>query len=265
MTESLDTAQARQNRQLHQAVRNLATQIGRVSAKQRSSETRKATVVAVNYNKTTGQVTTDLNLSGDTSVVVPAVNVVQGVSPNVGDVVNVLKQDATMSVVSQIGTATGGGWTAPTLASGISDNGDSEGHILYRIINDNGSLKMQWQGAVSVTGSVTSLLGTALATTYRPAYQRKLIAARGLGNGAGIVAQQVVFGTDGTVKLSGTTAVLMPSHTHGMGTSDTQLSGYLSQAGSDLGHAHGLGTSAAAQWTDNGPDWVSFNGLEYFL
>lgn len=266
MTEALDAATARQNRVVAQAVRNLATQIGKVSAQQRASQTRKATVVAVNYNKTTGVVTADLNLSGDTTVVVPAVNVVQGVSPNVGDTVNVLKQDATMSVVSQIGTATGGGWITPSLASGFSHNGDGEGNLQYRIVNDNGSLKVEWLGAVAITGTPTSVLATALDTMYRPSATRKVVAARGMGNGNSLPFIQVVFNTNGTVTLAGgayssasialgTSGASGDVHDHSHGGSVLEVS-FIET------HTHALGTATLAY---SAPDWVSFNGLYYYL
>jgi hypothetical protein len=238
-----------------------------VSAQQRASQTRKATVVAVNYNKTTGVVTADLNLSGDTSVVVPAVNVVQGVSPNVGDTVNVLKQDATMSVVSQIGSQTtggvpAGGWIQATLGSGFSHNGDSQGNLYYRLVNDQGAQKMEWMGAVGVSGSVTSVLSSALASTYCPSAKRKILVARGYAGGD--LGIQIIFNTNGTVVLDGGGRGV-PAHTHYLGITDTQLSGYESLAGSDLGHAHGMGNNVDTEGNFSTPDWVSFHGVYYYL
>lgn len=275
MTEQLDTVAAAQNRQLHQAVRNLATQISKVSKTARSSSVRKATVVAVNYNKSTGLVTADLNLSGDTTVTVPAVSVVQGVSPNVGDTVNVLKQDATMSVVSQISTQTGtnppGGWIQASLASGFSHNGDSQGNLYYRIVNDNGAMRMDWMGAVGITGTPTSVLSAALDTDYRPSSQRKLILPRGLGNGASFLDVQVQFTTSGTVVLQGAQPTA-PSHTHSLGTSgaggdvhDHSHGGAVGEVSFVETHTHAMGSSTGTSGSLPAPDWVSFNGAFYYL
>lgn len=261
---------------IHAAIRNLATQIGKVSKQQQSSQTRKATVVAVSYSASTGAVVADLNLSGDTSVVVPGVAVVQGISPNVGDTVNVLKQGPTMAVVSQIGTSTDAGWVDTTLGSGFTQNGDSQGNLQYRIINDNGALKVQWQGAVGVTGSVTTVLSAALASMYRPLTKRTILAARGMGAGAATLAVQVTFATSGVVTLLGNVHAI-PAHTHTLGTSATENEqhdhysfnpenglSYLTNTENEQ-HDHGLGSSTGTSGSMIAPDWVSFNGLEYFL
>lgn len=254
---------------MHAAIRNLASQIGKVSAKQRASEVRKAVVVAVAYNNTTGNVTADLHLSGDTTVVVPSVNVVQGVSPNVGDVVNVLKQGPTMAVVSQIGTQTDGGFITATLSTGFTHNGDSQGSLQYRIVNDNGATKMQWQGAVARSANITVIASTALLAPYRPTVKRKLLAARGFGGGD--TSCQVIFNTDGSVVLEGATYT---SPSFSLGTSATENAqhdhGFFNAANGfsyttnteNEQHGHDLGT---ATYSVTAPDWVSFHGLEYFL
>jgi hypothetical protein len=268
VNESDSTAQI-----LHTAIRNLATQVNRLGKQVRSNEVRKATVVAVNYSST--GITADVNLSGDTSVVVPALNVVQGVSPAVGDTVNVLKQGPTMVVASQVG-APDTGWVTPTLGTGFSHNGDSGGSVQYRLINDQGSMKMQWQGVAAVTGSNTSVLSAALPSQYRPSAQRKLITARGMGNGNAFLDVQVQFTTSGTVVIQGNTYTF-PAHVHSLGTSATENAAhdhdsynpedglyYLSTTENES-HAHAMGNSTGTSGATALPDWISFNGLEYFL
>lgn len=195
-----------------------------------------------------------------------------GYTPVIGDTVEVLSQNGSILIIGHVmdtgtDTATTGGWTLATLSSGFSHNGDSQGNLFYRRVSDHGVWKMQWQGAVALSNSNTTVV-TGLATSFRPASQRKLITARGMGNGAAILDVQVQFTTTGTVVLAGSSYDFpVDSHAHVLGFDDLRLSGYLSQGGSDLGHQHNMGTSflGYGSITLSTPDWISFNGLEYFL
>lgn len=265
-TPSNPTADGTAARQLTQQINSLASALNTTDSGYATSSSRKAVVTAVDYSTTPPTAT--INISGDTTDI-PGILMTDSVAPMVGDTVNVLVQGPSYLIVSR--TATDGGWLTPGLQTGFTTNGDSQGNLQYRMIRDNGSLKMQWQGAVAVSGAST-LVVSGLATTYHPSSQRKLIVPRGMGNGNGMLGIQVVFTTGGAVSIAGGTYTMTETaggHTHALGTSDGQLFGYLSQAGSDLGHYHGLGTSGsgadAVTFVVPLPDWVSFNGVEYFL
>jgi hypothetical protein len=182
-----------------------------------------------------------------------------------GDVVNVTMQGNKLQITGRVAAAAGdnGGWTQATLSSGFTHNGDSQGNVEYRLIQDNGSAKMQWRGAAAISNSNTTVV-SGLGTAYRPSSQRKLIGARGMGNGAAVLGIQFQFTTAGAVVIAGGTYAI-PTHSHYLGYTDTQLSGYLSANLSDLGHAHYMGSNIDTSGSVALPDWVSLNGLEYFL
>jgi hypothetical protein len=206
-------------------------------------------------------------------------------TPAVGDTVQILKQSGSLLIFGHVadnGTASSqeGAWIDVTsFGTGFTNNGDSQGDLQYRRIMDHGSWKMQWRGSVALSGSHTAVLGTALDSDYHPTNHKKLILARGMGNGNSILDVQAEFTTSGTIVLQGINYTwgngntgTGGSHSHYDGYSDTQLSGYLSQAGSDLGHAHYLGytdTSAGHTHTMgitvSTPDWISFEDVEYWL
>lgn len=214
-----------------------------------------------------------LTLSGDTTTPIDLVRYIDSYSPVVGDTVLVGKQGLDIFVLGQMndeGTGTANGWTAPTLSSGFTTGGNSNGNVEYRLVIDNGERKMQWRGSVAHTGTNTSIM-TALATTFRPAARRSIVTARQWETGSAAV--HLDFNTDGTVTLTGATVggsgtVEIPDHAH-TGLTDYRLDGYLSQAGSNLIHAHGIFTTSFSPIDVGGatthPSWVSFNGIEYFL
>jgi len=252
------------------SIRALATQLAAM-ATPANPPLNLSQAVVVDLNMDAAPPTASITISGSATQV-DDVRFMSGYIPVVGDTVVVLIQNGSVLILGHtvdIGTATAatGGWTQPTLLSGFTHNGDSQGNLMYRMVTDNGVFKMQWKGAVAVTGAVTQVL-SGLPSTFWPSSQVKKLAPRGMGNGAAILDVQVQFTTGGNVFITGNTySWSLGAHTHAMGTSDYQLSGYLSQAGSDLIHAHGLGTSASAStsFALSTPDWVSFNGLEYFL
>lgn len=242
---------------------------------------RKGTITASNPTATPPSV--DLTLSGDDTTTVSAVRYIDSYSPVVGDTVLIIKQGTDIVVLGQIndtGVGADNGWQTPSLGSGFSNNGNSNGNPAYRLVVDNGDLKVQWKGSVAKTGTATALC--TLAAPYLPASKRSIITARDPGGGSNVV--QLDFNTDGTVVVVGGTTVpsgtgttgASPSlsHQHYLGTTDYQICGYLSQAGSDLCHAHGMGYSDFQLGTHTHtmgnlavtfPVWISLNGIEYFL
>jgi hypothetical protein len=235
----------------------------------------KGTVISSNL--TTQPSTASITLMGSTTQI-DNVLIADNVTAVAGDVVNVTMQGSNIQITGRVAAGAGdnGGWITPTLGSGFAHNGDSGGNVQYRLIQDNGAAKMQWRGVASVTGSVTSVLSAALDTAYRPSAQRKLLAARGMGNGNSVLDIQVQFTTSGTVVLQGNTYTF-PAHTHSLGQSDSQDTASTvshSHGGAapiatithdDGFHSHAMGNSTGTSGSTALPDWVSFNGVEYFL
>lgn len=253
---------------------------------------RKGTITAFNPTNTPPSV--DLTLSGDDTTTVSAVRYLDSYSPVVGDTVLIVKQGTDIVVLGQIhdgSTGADGGWQTPTPSTGFTNNGNSNGNPAYRLVVDNGDLKVQWKGSVAHTGTNTAIFAAAqVPAPYRPASTRNMLTARDPGGGANGVGIQ--FNTDGSVTLIGpTTFGNVNGGNTGTATgtsgstsinatdlSDYQLCGYLSLAGSDLCHAHNTTVVGAHThtlgshthtFTPTGavadPTWISFNGIEYFL
>lgn len=227
----------------------------------------KGTVISSNL--TTQPSTASITLMGS-STQIDDVLIADNVTAVAGDVVNVTMQGSNIQITGRVSAGAGanGGWTQATLSSGFSHNGDSQGNVEYRLIQDNGSAKMQWRGAAAVSNSNTTVV-SGLGTSFRPSVQRKLLAARGMGNGNSLLDIQLQFTTAGNVVIQGNT------YASSLGTSGGESNGhlhsvYVSSDGSSygawtadynaLGHTHNLGTITYPL-----PDWVSFNGVEYFL
>lgn len=242
---------------------------------------RKGTITA--SNPTASPPNVSLTISGDDTTTIDAVRYIDSYSPVVGDTVLIIKQGTDIVVLGQIndsGVGADNGWQTPTLGSGFSNNGNSNGNPSYRLVLDNGDLKVQWKGSVAKTGTATALC--TLAAPYLPASKRSMLTGRDPGGGS--VAVQLDFNTDGTVVVVGGTTVpsgtgttgasASLSHQHYQGYSDYQICGYLSQAGSDLCHAHYQGysdfqlsthTHTMGNLAVTFPTWITLNGIEYFL
>lgn len=239
---------------------------------------RKGTITASNPTNTPPDVS--LTISGDDTTTVDAVRYLDSYSPVVGDTVLIIKQGTDIVVLGQIndgGTGTASGWITPTpLGTGFSNNGNSNGNPAYRLIVDNGDLKIQWKGSVAKTGTATALC--TMPTGYRPASTRNVLTARDPGGGANDV--QLQFNTDGTVVVvGGTTVPAMAGggttssaggHSHTVFDDHTHShQGYVPvtsfvDSGTDTqgSHTHTGGTPTA---TVTFPTWISLNGVEYFL
>lgn len=279
--EEQAAADAAQDKQ----IRDLATQITQMSKLGFDPLTvRKGIVAAV--SDTTNPPTVSINISGDTDTLVSQVRTLNNYTPLVGQTVLVGKQGTEIFLLGAISSGlantstpsfTDTGWTKATLSNG-THGGNSNGDVMYRRILDHGSWKMQWQGGWAPGGS-TTMIGASevLDTDFRPAVKRSITVARDISSGA--VTAQLDFNISGQVTLVGGTTVpsvglniASVSLSYSGGT-DGQLFGYLSSAGSDLGHYHGCSGSTSshvhsgstATASVSAPTWVSLNGVEYFL
>lgn len=227
--------------------------------------------------------TITINISGDTTTEVSDVRILDGYSPQVGQTVLIAKQGADIIVLGHIAdlgaravSSGAGGWVRADLSNG-SHGGNSNGDIYYRRILDNGSWKMQWRGGWTVSGTEMIATAKALPSDYRPSSLRTLLTARQLSGGG--VSVQMDFHIDGRVVMTGNTTTAAAAASSGdvfsvdpLDFTDVRLSGYLSQAGSDLGHSHNVFASHDHGFSGGShthavstPGWVSLNGVEYFL
>lgn len=278
---TLEETRAINDAQIVQEVRALASEIQKSSELGFDPATAvKGIVTAFDFQGSPPTIT--VNIGGDASVEVADVRIINTYSPEIGHTVLLIKQGSQIFALGHLAdlaattTSSGsGGWVQATLSNG-SHGGNENGDIYYRRILDHGSWKIQWRGGWTVSGTAMIATAQALAEEFRPTSRRSLLAAR---QAVGSVATRLDFNTDGTVTLVGDTTAPASATTSGdvlpggggYGT-DVRLSGYLSQAGSDLGHSHivnnnhdhgfsgGSHTHAVAA-----PTWVSLNGLEYFI
>lgn len=234
---------------------------------------RKATVTAVSPSSTPP--TISIRMSGDTTTTISGVRIEETYSPRVGHTVLVFKQGNEIFAfghIADLAGASAGGWTTPSLAGGWSHNGNSNGNVQYRRVMDNGSWKMQWRGGGNYGGS--TVLASALAAEFRPASRRTCVASRD-ANGSNVV--KVDFETSGAVNIVGGTtspsggsgggggtgfdgSFSVGSHFHSIPTGSSGNAG-----GFSIGsHNHSTSSHSHSISVDS-PNWVSFNGIEYFL
>lgn len=218
--------------------------------------------------------TATIALSGS-STPVAGIRFLSSYTPVVSDTVQVLKQSNSILILGHAAdtnttTETDGGWQTPTLASGFTSNGNSNGDIKYRRVMDNGVWKMQWKGSLAHT-SGTTILGTALGADYRPSAKRSILVSRDVQGGSNDC--QIDFNTDGTMTLVGGTTgpsgtsseagdhshTVFDDHTHSHGGAVAVTS--FADSGTDTqgGHTHTVGATVVT------PTWIGLNMVEYFL
>ena len=229
--------------------------------------------------------TLDLYLSGDTSTLIQGVRFIDSYSPSIGDVVQVIKQGPMLLVLGQIAGGANhaaNGWVEPTLATNWATFAFDP--VMYRLILDNGSKKIQLRGRASITGGSPTTIWT-MPSTHRPLLNlAPILVARGFSGGSAVAQLDVYGGSDGTIRLnaatvgvtgvssSGGSTTGTTDHNHTHRSSDfngnvqvysdmwtTQInSGATSHSHSTPNHTH---TMTAVTY----PDFVSFNGVEYFI
>lgn len=115
-------------------------------------------VTAVDYSGSPPTVTATLSGS---STPVAGLRFCQSYTPTVGDVVQILQQQSSLLVVDTIYTDPDGShepygiakdWTAPSLASGIVSSAGGGGPVMYRIIHDHGTDRVDFKGSVGIPG-----------------------------------------------------------------------------------------------------------------
>ena len=246
--------------------------------------------------------TISIQLAGDTSTTIDNVRFIDSYSPVVNDTVLIVKQGSELFALGQMNDASSvsqNGWTAPTL-SGIFTTYSND-PVLYRMVNEHGTNKIQLRGRINIGGSIstTQTLFT-LPTGMRPLFDHSpvLIAQDDAGGNA---VGQITPMANGNINFSAylsrgtisatqhgnlTTSYYNVDHYHigpwgslgGSGGCQTcrcnpgggeiigVLGGSVQDGGTSTTHRH---TTDSATHTHNiqttSPTWVSFNGIEYFL
>lgn len=128
------------------------------------------------------------------------------------------------------------GWTQPTLATGYTHDGNSNGNIQYRKISLFGTDYMEWRGGLGITYASNALqnggnfLAAALGASLRPPSTRTLTGACSASSSSSL-SIKIDFKPDGTTNIVGPT------------------------------------TSATDTYSNPviRPPWVSFNGFRYAI
>lgn len=112
--------------------------------------------------------------------------------------------DGTTWVVVAAGSQT---WTSPTLASGYSGDGNSNGTVRWRTINLFGDSAIMWSGGINATYDASGnpansgmILASAMPASARPT-SRKTVAVACSGVSSDSLSMKLDFNTDGTVIL----------------------------------------------------------------
>jgi hypothetical protein len=213
------------HRDLAWALKQQARRTGERAPSVRGSDWRLATVTAI---ATDGTVTAD-------GIKARRMEGYQNAA--VGDVI-VLSQSSSGNWLAEGRLSTGAdtAWVKPTLATGFTHDGNSNGDVQSRTTVIGGIRWMQWRGGLGITYSGNAIqnsgdiLNTALAASLRPVSTRSLAAACSASTSSSL-SLKVDARTDGQLRIIGTTT----------STSDTYTTPIIR------------------------PPWVSLHGLQYSL
>ncbi|MFD5795591.1 hypothetical protein ACFWIO_19035 [Streptomyces diastatochromogenes] len=125
-------------------------------------------------------------------------------------------------------------WTQPTLATGFTHDGNSNGNVQYRLVTIQGTNFVEWRGGIGITYASNAIqnsgnfLASALGVSFRPPSTRSMTGACSASSSSSL-SLKIDFKTDGTTSIVGTTT----------STSDTYANPIIR------------------------PPWVSLNGIRY--
>ncbi|NKS33131.1 hypothetical protein GS534_24195 [Rhodococcus hoagii] len=228
--------------------------------------------------------TVTIQLGGDTSTSISAVRYIDSYTPVPGDTVIVVKQGSELFVLGQMMEKPvqplNAGWQTPSsLGSGWGSNGFDP--IRFRLVNEHGSYKVQFRGRIDRSSGGTATVFT-LPVGYRPFASVNLLAARddpGGSNAVGVQVQNsgavVLVGTTATGMATGSTANPPTTNQDGShwtgpdfandvappATIPAGRHGHLVQDHKHIIPAGGGSHTHAVIF----PNWVSLNGVEFFL
>lgn len=240
--------------------------------------------------------TCEVQLSGDTTTKIAGVRFIDSYTPVIGDVVQIIKQGPMLLVLGQIAAGSGNpatvhqfnGWAEPMLLSGWGQH--SADPVMYRLVLDNGSKKVQLRGRMNL------LTGTSVALFDLPAACRP---ATNLGNI--LVAREVLLGgTHATqIEILNTGRINIVQPQAGVASVGTATSSTAPGSGQPVGafgvdqagvpttnvvynppggnittdHRHAMPHSHNVNGHNHNvtvnaptfPGYISFNGIEYFI
>lgn len=115
------------------------------------------------WNSTGTPPTVSMTISGG-STASDGFRYLESYTPVIGDVVQCVKQNGSILVLGSIATAAYvqypnllQDWTSPTpFGGGVTSGGGGAGPVLYRVIMQEGRIKTQLKGSVSISGGVSS-------------------------------------------------------------------------------------------------------------
>ncbi|MGW2228279.1 hypothetical protein [Streptomyces formicae] len=211
-------------RQLADALQQQAVSAGATATSVRGADWRLATVTATGAGTVTADGIVCRRLE---SYVLPAI----------GDLI-VISQSSSGNWIAcgRLSGVADQAWTQPTLATGFTHDGNSNGNVLYRQIVIGGTRVMQWRGGLGITYASNAIqnggdsLASALPTALRPASLRSLPAACS-ASASSSLSLKIDARTDGQLRVVGTTT----------STTDAYATPIIR------------------------PPWVSLNGLQYSL
>lgn len=111
------------------------------------------------------------------------------------------------------------GWTTPSLATGYSHDGNSNGNVQYRLVTVEGAQWVEWRGGLGITYNSNALQNSGnflnnalpLAPTYRPPSLRSMTVACSASSSSSL-SVKVDFKTDGTTQIVGPTTASSDSY-----------------------------------------------------
>ena len=125
-------------------------------------------------------------------------------------------------------------WTQPTLATGFTHDGNTNGNVQYRLVTIQGTNFVEWRGGLGITYASNSIqnsgnfLASALGVSFRPPSTRSMTGACSASSSSSL-SLKIDFKSDGTTTIVGTTT----------STTDTYSNPIIR------------------------PPWVSLNGIRY--
>ncbi|MFJ5973506.1 hypothetical protein [Streptomyces sp. NPDC093060] len=125
-------------------------------------------------------------------------------------------------------------WTQPTLATGFTHDGNTNGNVQYRLVTIQGTNFVEWRGGLGITYASNAIqnsgnfLSSALGVSFRPPSTRSMTGACSASSSSSL-SLKIDFKPDGTTSIVGTTT----------STSDTYANPIIR------------------------PPWVSLNGIRY--
>lgn len=184
------------------AKRQLARKLNRPPASTRNSPSSPWVVGTVNtVSLSTGTLT--VTIQGDT-MQIPGISYLDSYTPIVGDTVILVRLKNHLWAIGTVAAYSGGagsGWQVPALFSGVTTGTGSPGPVMWRIVGDNGSLKVQIKGGVNISGGGSNInlwtFGSGGAAT--PAYTRIMPIV-----GAGAIFENLtIAASSGNVQIQG--------------------------------------------------------------